>query len=657
MKRYISILFCLPFFLLIFGVRDLKGQNLVGNTYAIYWDGSSECFATISQESGALAKINTIPNIKWIGNGGFESSATFNDDSSRYIFLGQDSNFTTHIYTLNYCGTLLYYPIVSGSEFTDITCMQYSSSTKKIYVLCWNASQDHEYFCTINPYNGSLTPISIVPGLKWINLGDNESTFMPDSNLFVAIEMDSLYNTHIYTIDILTGNLKYPAPTVRLVHNLEYDSTTKNIYGLYFISSIGYEFTTVNWRTGNLNILSTIPAMSGSLSYNNSTFNHDSNNYITEGFSSDNYIMYSLKSSNGNVLYSPFISTGPSEALADFKYGHAPYFNPTTNFNYTAICQGATVSFIASGGVKYLWSNGDTTSSFIDTPMVSTIYTVSVSNGYCIKKFNLSVGVFDSLNNTSLTGKNSICYGDTVALNATGGDSYLWSDGETTATIKVNPVSNVSYSVIISNGVCPSVTDSIKINVNPLPTLSVCCDTNIIQGKSVQLISSGGATYNWFPNYGLSCDNCSNPIANPYHSTTYYILAKSDSGCLINDSVMIAIRSIAICCDSIAIYGQNVPQTDKIDSTCGGIFIPTAFSPNGNCNNRLYVRGSCIASMDFIVFDRWGNKVFESQNQNKGWDGSNKGTALNMGTYIWSLDAALLDGTSIKKKGNVTLVR
>ena len=87
------------------------------------------------------------------------------------------------------------------------------------------------------------------------------------------------------------------------------------------------------------------------------------------------------------------------------------------------------------------------------------------------------------------------------------------------------------------------------------------------------------------------------------------------------------------------------------------IFVPTAFSPNQSVNNMFYVRGNCIASISFLVFDRWANKVFESNNQNFGWDGTYAGKPMNMGTYIWYLKATLADGTNVEKKGNITLVR
>jgi gliding motility-associated-like protein len=132
--------------------------------------------------------------------------------------------------------------------------------------------------------------------------------------------------------------------------------------------------------------------------------------------------------------------------------------------------------------------------------------------------------------------------------------------------------------------------------------------------------------------YGLSCYTCPAPVANPSQSTVYKVTVSNGGGCIATGIV-------------------------SIDVSCGGIFIPTAFSPDESINNILYVRCDCISSMDFIIFDRWGNKVFESQNLNTGWDGTYKGQPMNTDTYIWYLDATLQDGISIEKKGNVTLVR
>lgn len=99
-----------------------------------------------------------------------------------------------------------------------------------------------------------------------------------------------------------------------------------------------------------------------------------------------------------------------------------------------------------------------------------------------------------------------------------------------------------------------------------------------------------------------------------------------------------------------------VPPSEN--EPCNTIFVPDVFSPNGDGHNDvLYVRSTCISSLKFLVFDRWGNKVFETHNINQGWDGTYNGSPMNMGTYIWYLSATALNGSSIKKKGAVMLMR
>ncbi len=86
--------------------------------------------------------------------------------------------------------------------------------------------------------------------------------------------------------------------------------------------------------------------------------------------------------------------------------------------------------------------------------------------------------------------------------------------------------------------------------------------------------------------------------------------------------------------------------------------VPTGFSPNGDgSNDILYVRGYSIATMDFKIFNRWGELVFQSQNQSRGWDGTFKGKAQEMDAYAYTLQVTFLDGSTMNKKGNVTLLR
>jgi gliding motility-associated-like protein len=86
--------------------------------------------------------------------------------------------------------------------------------------------------------------------------------------------------------------------------------------------------------------------------------------------------------------------------------------------------------------------------------------------------------------------------------------------------------------------------------------------------------------------------------------------------------------------------------------------VPNAFTPNtGNVNSVVYVRGFGIAKMRFIIWNRWGQKVFETNNRNEGWDGRVKGVVQPMDVYAYTLDVEFFDGTKATKTGDITLIR
>ena len=88
------------------------------------------------------------------------------------------------------------------------------------------------------------------------------------------------------------------------------------------------------------------------------------------------------------------------------------------------------------------------------------------------------------------------------------------------------------------------------------------------------------------------------------------------------------------------------------------LFVPNIFSPNGDLNNDvLYVRSHNIKTMDFCIYNRWGEKVFESKDINKGWDGTFKDSKCSEGVFVYYLNATLKNDKQIMKKGNVTLIR
>lgn len=89
------------------------------------------------------------------------------------------------------------------------------------------------------------------------------------------------------------------------------------------------------------------------------------------------------------------------------------------------------------------------------------------------------------------------------------------------------------------------------------------------------------------------------------------------------------------------------------------IFVPTAFSPNGDGENDVfYVRGNdCLAQMSIKIFDRWGELVFQTTNPGAGWNGVYNGKLEDSAVFVYYLTATLTTGKSITSKGNVTLLR
>lgn len=240
-----------------------------------------------------------------------------------------------------------------------------------------------------------------------------------------------------------------------------------------------------------------------------------------------------------------------------------------------------------------------------------------------------------------------ICLGNKIQIghdSATPGIRYQWlpttgltnpNDAQTVAS----PTVTTTYTLTVINDSmkgcnCPdSVSkDSITIKVDDF-TGSACCNATILNGQSVVLNSTPATKYVWMPSSSLSCDTCRIVTASPTVTTTYSVTMYDSLGC----------TSLA-----------NV----TVDVNCGEAFVPTAFSPNNDGQNDvLFVKGPCIQTMDLVIYDRWGEKVFESENVNEGWDGTYKSKPVEVGTYVYYLTATMNDGTTLNKKGNVALVR
>lgn len=239
-----------------------------------------------------------------------------------------------------------------------------------------------------------------------------------------------------------------------------------------------------------------------------------------------------------------------------------------------------------------------------------------------------------------------ICYGESIELLATGGDTVNWKpevslDDPHSFTPIATPEATVTYTADVANGVCPFNEASVTVTVIPTPTVNTIDDTEILLGSDITLSTSISSidTFYWQPIDSLDCDTCISPITSPMATTQYIVTVIDEYGCTNADTVLIT-----------------------VDESCSEdqIFVGNGFTPNGDgTNDKAYARLLGLKKMYFYrIFDRWGELVFETNDPGEGWDGKNKGgKQLNSGVYVYVVEAECFSGQKLMKTGNVTLIK
>ena len=312
---------------------------------------------------------------------------------------------------------------------------------------------------------------------------------------------------------------------------------------------------------------------------------------------------------------------------------------PTITINgLSSTCLGQSATLTASGALNYIWTGGIATTTLTVSPITNTSYTVlGTDANNCVNTASLSVTV-NPTPTISISGTTTVCSGQSTVLTASGAISYVWSGGGATATNTVLPTSNTIYTVTGTNAFNCSSYVTKMVTVNPLPNVLINQGTsalNIYGGSSATLDASGAANYMWTSAGNVSCISCPSITESPNTDAEYCVTGMSAAGCT-----------------NTACININVSEL------CGNVFIPDAFSPNGDGQNDLFkVFGKCITDLSMQIFDRWGNKVFETASVLNGWDGTYNGNIMNTGTYIYQASYTLNNGEKNKVKGNLILIR
>jgi len=214
----------------------------------------------------------------------------------------------------------------------------------------------------------------------------------------------------------------------------------------------------------------------------------------------------------------------------------SPTLNITANTNL--VCAGDQVDITANGASTYTWDTGSNSTSISVNPMVTTVYTLTGTSNGCSSTETISISVF--VPTLAISGSTSICSGKGATLTASAANSYVWSNGFTTAGILVNPSSTTIYSVTAltnSSGInCPS-SASLQLVVRPNPTVTaVMTKTAICKLESTTINASGANTYSWSTGASTSSIIATSSLVT---TVNYSVVGTSTNACTATASVQL----------------------------------------------------------------------------------------------------------------------
>lgn len=318
----------------------------------------------------------------------------------------------------------------------------------------------------------------------------------------------------------------------------------------------------------------------------------------------------------------------------------------------TLLCVGGSyrLNAVPSVTVTYAWSpaaglDDPLVSGPVASPVKTTTYTVLVTDSNnCTATAPLTINVIPAPVFTIAPAYKNICNGDSLLITATGGDVYNWAPNtsitnDTAAVTKVYPAQTTSYSVVITNNTC-HVADTLQaaVKVSQHFTLTATklndVDCFISQAK---LQATGGTHYMWQPAATLNNAGIANPVASPVETTTYYVTASNGTACVERDSIQVKIITA---------------------NATNGYYLASAFTPNGDGQNdcfRIKDWGG-IKTIQFSVYNRWGERIFYSTSPTGCWDGTYNGVPQASGTYVYQVAANTICGP-VYRKGTIVLIR
>lgn len=296
----------------------------------------------------------------------------------------------------------------------------------------------------------------------------------------------------------------------------------------------------------------------------------------------------------------------------------------------------------------YLWTFGDGNTSTEVSP--KHIYSTDGTFNYSLKisyadntcpntlAGSINITPAPALNITNPGNTYEMCEGEMLTLQVVGTFAdYLWSTGETTATIQVDDGGN--YSVKVTSGSC-ELTAYKTITTKPAPAILVSASPEQInEGETTQLSASGINTFTWSPAELVDNASSPNPIAGPLTQTTTFTVTGSDGGDCAGEATIV-----------IQVLGEAVVNKLKP----GNFFSPDG---QGTMESEFWQIENILdyPQCNVTIYDDKGVKVYESKPYLNDWDGTFNGKKLPDGVYFYIIRC---DGEeSSPRSGSITILR
>jgi len=328
----------------------------------------------------------------------------------------------------------------------------------------------------------------------------------------------------------------------------------------------------------------------------------------------------------------------------------------------SSYCDGGSVDLVASGADTYSWLPATDLSSAIGSdvtanPVATTTYTVTGTSLGCTDDETITVTVFPnpvvSFSASDTAGCQPLCVDFTNNSTITSGNisSYFWDlgDNNTSTATTLNHCYSTpgTYTVELTatsdNSCVTKLTKLNYITVHPLPVAAFNYNpptASILDPTFYFSDQSNGATQ-WYWYFGDG-DSINNLITTPEH--TY---PETQSGTY---TARLFIVNQFGCTDEIV---HDVVVTPVVT-----IYVPNAFSPNSNrINDRFYAYGEGISGFEMVIFNRWGEYLFRSNNIDVGWDGTFNGIEVPNDVYVYVVNYVGIDDSNGTLRGSVTVVK